>query len=360
MRRRRVLAVTTAAVLAVGGGITVTTAAMGGGDEAAAGDRRLPKETAEVTRGDLVDTKTVDGTLGYGEEWPLMASASGIVTGLPREGATVERGRTLYDLNGEPVTLMYGDVPVYRPLSVGTSGADVEQLERNLDRLGYGDDMTVDDDFTSATADAVRDWQDDRGLPVTGTIDGGEVVFAPGAVRVTSRPVGVGGRSAAGQPVLRVTGTERLVRVHLDTADQQLARKGAGVRVELPDGGTVPGKVTEVGTVATAKDADGQATGSPSPDSTITVEITLDDPDRAGRLDQAPVSVRLESERHKDVLSAPVEALRALPQGGYGVQVVTGGSVRLVPVEPGLYAQGRVEISGPGVTAGTRVGVPAR
>jgi hypothetical protein len=80
----------------------------------------------------------------------------------------------------------------------------------------------------------------------------------------------------------------------------------------------------------------------------------MDDPKAGGSLDQAPVTVRLVSEQRKGVLTVPVSALLALKEGGYGVQVGT----RIVPVKLGMFADGRVEITGSGITAGTKVGVP--
>ena len=58
------------------------------------------------------------------------------------------------------------------------------------------------------------------------------------------------------------------------------------------------------------------------------------------------------------MLTVPVSALLALKEGGYGVQVVAAGATRIVPVKLGMFADGRVEISGSGITAGTKVGVP--
>ncbi|GLZ07487.1 peptidoglycan-binding protein [Actinomadura sp. NBRC 104412] len=316
--------------------------------------------TARVTRGDLVDTETVDGTLGYGDEKSLINGASGKVTWTREDGSTVSRGQTLYAVNDDPVTLMYGSVPMYRALSVGVSeGRDVEQLEANLKALGHGDDLTVDDDFTTATADAVKAWQDDRGLPVTGRVDPKQIIFFPEAVRITSTKIFTGAAARPGSVILTVTGTKRQVSVNLDTSEQQFARQGAKVNVQLPDGTTVPGKIAKVGTVATVQKQSGTPDGQP-PESTIAVDITLDDPRKAGALDRAPVSVEMESTRHENVLSVPVEALIALRDGGYGLQLVQGTTVRLTPVKTGLFAQGRVEISGAGVAEGTIVGVPSK
>lgn len=357
--KRRYVVIAGVVVVVVAGGIGTTAAVRQSGDDSTRRSPSAPAATAPITRGDLVATETEDGTLGYADTQTLLGGASGVVTWLPAVGSTVRRGHTLYDLNQEPVTLMYGGVPIYRTLSDGVSdGDDVKELERNLHALGYGPGMTVDDEFTSETTDAVEAWQDDRGLPETGVIDGSQVIFADGAVRITDREADKGGRSAAGRPVLKVTSTDRQVKVNLDTANQQLARKGEKVTVELPDNSTVDGKITKVGTVASKSGDSGSS--DDSSDSTIEVDISLAHPEKAGRLDQAPVSVEMRSESRENVLSVPVEALLARPNGGYAVQLAQGKSVRQVPVTTGLYASGRVEISGPGLAEGMRVGVPSK
>jgi membrane fusion protein, multidrug efflux system len=59
----------------------------------------------------------------------------------------------------------------------------------------------------------------------------------------------------------------------------------------------------------------------------------------------------------KDVLTVPVGALLALAEGGYGLEVVEGSTTRIVAVETGLFADGKVEVSGSGIADGTTVGV---
>ncbi|WP_111833058.1 peptidoglycan-binding protein [Actinomadura madurae] len=344
---RRVVVAGGVAVVVVGGGGALAWALDGG--EAAAG-HAPPLATAAVSRGDLVDTEKVDGTLTYGDSREVWAGASGVVTWAPEPGRTVKRGGTLLKVAGRPVTLMYGGSPMYRVLGNGDSGRDVRQLEENLKALGYGG-MTVDDEFTGATETAVREWQDDRGLDETGRVDGSQVAFLGGAVRVREVKAPEGKRIAQGQPVLTVAGTKRVVHVDLDADKQDLAKKGAAVSVELPGGKTVKGKITDVGGVA-------ESTGSGQEKKT-TVDVDISIGGGTGRLDEAPVTVELESERRKDVLSVPVEALLALREGGFGVEVVDAAGRRLVPVEAGVFGGGRVEISGAGIREGVKVGVPA-
>jgi hypothetical protein len=58
----------------------------------------------------------------------------------------------------------------------------------------------------------------------------------------------------------------------------------------------------------------------------------------------------------RNVLAVPVSALLALAGGGYGLEVVEPSGVhRLVGVTAGLFASGQVQVSGAGVTAGTKV-----
>jgi peptidoglycan hydrolase-like protein with peptidoglycan-binding domain len=306
--------------------------------------------TAAITRQDLVDTKTVTGALTYSGRRGLTTGAAGTVTWAPDDGAVVRRGRSLLKVDREPVTLMYGSLPLYRPLFSGVSdGPDVEQLERNLRALGYGEDLTVDDHFSYATSLAVQEWQDDRGLTETGRVDDAQVVFLPSAVRVTETKAVVGGRTAPGQQVLAVSDLKRLVHLALDSDDQTLAEKGAKVTVELPGGEKAAGKIAEVGTVARSQE-DGTV---------IDVEIALTK-DPKTKLDQAPVEVELVSERRENVLAVPVEALLALREGGFGVEIVEGSGTRLAPVEVGAFGGGMVEITGEGLKEGVKVGVPSQ
>jgi peptidoglycan hydrolase-like protein with peptidoglycan-binding domain len=355
-RRRRWMIPAIAVVLAAaaGAGWYATRTASGGGQPSASG---LPPATATVTRQDLAETQQEDGTLGYGDEYQMASGVQGTVTWLPAAGRTIRRGKPVYKVDNRPVLLLYGVLPLYRPLSAGVAdGPDVYELETNLRELGYGG-FTVDDHYTSATADAVAAWQDDRGLPDTGTVQPGAVFVSPGAIRVGEQKAATGDRIAPNQPVLGYTGTTRTVTVDLDVADQQLAVKGGKVTVDLPDGTQTRGTVASIGTVVQAPPS--SSTGGSTGSDTITVQVTLDDPGAAGNLDQAPVEVNFVSDEVHDVLTVPVAALLALAEGGYGVQLVEGGTTRVVAVKVGVFADTRVQVSGGGLHAGMKVGVPA-
>jgi multidrug efflux pump subunit AcrA (membrane-fusion protein) len=345
------------ALAAAAGGATLAS----GGDTSSGGTETsaTSKATATVQRRDLVQHEEVDGTLGYADAETLRAQRMGTVTSLHDAGRVVKRGQALYWLDGKPVTLMYGRVPMWRRLDPSSeAGKDIRELERNLVALGYDPDgrINIDDEWGSATTAAVKRWQKDRGLPQTGAVELGEVAFLPGARRIGQSKTAVGALLQPGSEVVDTSSTRRMVTVDLAADKQSLVKKGDKVRVELPDGSTVTGRISKVGKAAESE-VDPQ-TGERG-DATIPLEIRLPARARTGSLDETPVGVSLQKDRADNVLTVPVSALLALAEGGYAVEVVnTDGTTSLVAVRPGLYADGIVEIKGKGIKEGMKVVVP--
>lgn len=339
-------------VVAAGGATAAAVWLPGAARPAAAPDDGLPPSTEKVTRQTLDDTHTADGELGHGETTTATNRLPGTLTAVPDGGARVARGQALYKVDDQPVVLLYGAIPAYRALADGTDGPDVRQLEDNLDALGYGG-YTVDEAYTDATATAVRAWQADLGVEETGTVRLGHVVFAPGEVRVDSVAAGAGEPVAPGKPVLAYTGVAKAVIVELEPADQRMAVPGAAVTVALPDGATTAGKVTEVATVIEPGNGQGEEASTK-----VRVVVSLPDQKAASAYALASVDVTFTADKRENVLTVPVAALVALAEGGFGVEVVDGTRTRYLPVRTGLFAGGRVEVSGDGLTEGLTVGVP--
>ncbi|WP_137994112.1 peptidoglycan-binding protein [Streptomyces vilmorinianum] len=354
---RRKLVVALVAILAVAGGGAAVTALSAPGPRPVTKDSGLPYATAPITRGDLGNSTQQDGTLGHLGERKINAGAgtAGVLTWLAPAGSVVERDERLYEVDGEPVRLMYGAEPMYRTLKTGDKGKDVRQLEENLAALGYTG-FDVDEEYTAKTAAAVKRWQKSHDLKQTGTVGPDRIAFAGSAVRVKEAGAAPGDQVAPGGPLLTVTGSERVVRFRIPVSDAESAKAGTRVKVRLPDGTELPGKVSGVGKNASA----GEDPQNPQ-DRTPKIDITVsfDDPRKVKGIDQSPVTVDLTGETRKDVLSVPVNALLALPGGGFGVQVVENGTARDVAVELGMFGQGRVEISGDGLREGMKVGVPS-
>jgi peptidoglycan hydrolase-like protein with peptidoglycan-binding domain len=326
-------------------------------EQVVAGDQALATASAQVERRSLSETETVAGTLGYADARPLVAQAPGTLTWLAEEGALLGRGDVVYRVDDTPAVLLFGTVPAYRPLAEGVPpGRDVQALEQNLRALGYDPDgaMDVDREFTSATAAAVERWQADLGLDEDGTVPLGRVVFADGRVRVGAHVLAPGGPVAPGATVLELSSSRQVVTVPLPADRIGLAEEGEAVTVELPSGEDVEGTIVEVAPVAETAPT---ATGEPG-EPTIDVTVALPRGAAPG-LVQAPVDVQFTSDSRDDVLAVPVTALLALEGGGYAVEVREDGGTRLVRVEPGLYADGYVEVTGDGLSDGMTVVVPA-
>jgi multidrug efflux system membrane fusion protein len=269
----------------------------------------------------------------------------------------VDRGQPVFKVDNEPVVLLFGELPLYRALAGDAEGPDVKQLEDNLKALGYTG-FTVDERFSGSTGTAVKRWQKDLGLDETGVVAPGRVVYAGGPIRVAQHKLRVG--DAASGEVLAFTGTTKIVIVDLPVDQQRYAAPGMAVQVTLPDGKPVQGKVESVGTTASNSDGGQQSTGASGDNGPATLEVAVSIADQGaiGALQRGPVKVRFVAEERKDVLTVPVAALVALSEGGYGVQVVEGGSARYVAVETGMFAGGRVEVRGGGLQPGMKVGVP--
>ncbi|MFD3737378.1 peptidoglycan-binding protein [Streptomyces sp. NPDC058629] len=400
--RRTVLIASAVAVVAA---VAVVGAlGLGGGDD---GDPSAPPRSGTVvavTRATLTERTSVEGQLGYGTELPLPVKAQGTVTWLPETGATVERGDELLRVDDRPVVLMYGSLPMYRSLgltaqeneqgsdggnsdeqqrdgggdgkspnasrstapggagterSPGSSlavrelkGMDVMQFETNLAALGYTG-FTVDEKFTSLTADAVRRWQKSLGVAQTGTVEVGDVIYSASKVRIGQPGTRLG--SPVGENTLTYTGTARKVTVNASATEAAWAVRDARVTVELPNGNPVPGKVAAIGKQATAPEGGGGEGGGNSRPATIPVTVTIKDQKAVGQLESGPVTVEYVGKEVKGALTVPVSALVALAEGGHGLETADG---QFVAVKTGLFADGNVEVSGAAVREGMKVRIP--
>lgn len=328
-----------------------------GGDAAAAST--AGRYTGKVERRTLAERLTASGTIGYAGEATVLDRLGGTVTGLPAIGQVVRRGRPLYVIDGRPVLLMYGTVPAYRTLAEGVGGGkDVEQLERNLAALGH-DPGTVDGEWTWETAEAVRAWQREAGLKVTGEVELGRVAFLPGPQRVTGldatlgEALAGGGRGQPSTAVLRTSSTRRVVRVELEPDEGSIARPGRRVRVVLPGGGEAPGRVSGLATIESSGEERGGS--GEEPEAGIEVTVALIGRHRIPALDGASVNVLFTQRLRRQVLSVPLTALLAIGGERFAVEAVEGAARRRIVVTPGLAADGYVEVAGEGLRAGTTV-----
>ncbi|MER7049962.1 peptidoglycan-binding domain-containing protein [Streptomyces jumonjinensis] len=356
MKRRTVfltLGAATAAAAVTGG---VLFLGDGGGADAPGRGGELPPAVASVVRTDLVQSKTVDGKLDFAQPRAVKSAVEGTVTVAASEGKTLTMGQPLYELNDKPVTLLYGPVPMFREMKTGDRGSDVLQLERNLRDLGYGAGLYVDVWYDDDTEAAVKQWQKSLNRVTSGKVGRGDVVFQPGQVKVVSADAALADQVGPDTPVMTIASTKPVVRAELDQTDGALTSKGTEVEVTLPSGKTVAGEVA-----GTVRPEESDAGGGAGASEGIVVEVVLDGGVNAasGEDAKATASVKFVSEAREGVLAVPVEAIVALrgENGGYGLQVVQGSASKIVRVETGMTADGQIEVSGPDLREGLKVGV---
>ncbi|WP_116952603.1 efflux RND transporter periplasmic adaptor subunit [Jiangella endophytica] len=319
-----------------------------------------PAATAEVVRDTIAATETWSGTLGHGDALGIPA-AQGTLTRVAAPDTEVTRGTELFRLDERPVTALLGVIPMYRDLGPGDEGVDVEQLEANLAALGYTG-FTADDEYTENTAEAVEEWQEDIGAAETGTVAGSDVVFLPDGARVGTVHADLGAQVTPGSPVLDVTGTDQVATLEVDVADRDLLAVGTAVTVVLPGGAETTGTVTAATVVESPPTggAPGEEDAPSAEDAVVEVEVALAEPVDAA-LVGSPVDVVRPVDERAGVLVVPVTALLATAGGEYGLELVADdGTTSVVPVELGLFADGRVEVTGDGLAEGDVVGVAGR
>jgi peptidoglycan hydrolase-like protein with peptidoglycan-binding domain len=286
----------------------------------------------------------------------------------------VRADQRLYEVDGRPVLLWIGDRPAWRDFAAGMAdGPDVAQLERNLVALGFGAGLTVDNHFSTATASAIRRWQAAHGLPRTGAVALGRVVFRDGPVRIRAVPAILGAPLSPGAPVVVVTSTTTAVTVDLDPVRAGSVHAGDAVGVSQLGAGQgarsagVSGRVTAIGAAVAPPGAPGggsqgggsQGGGSGSAPVALTVPVTVGVDDPSGHLTPGPVQVAITDAEDRGVLAVPIDALLSAPGGGYQVVVRVDGGRRTVTVRTGLFdeSDGLVEVDG--LSEGTVVEVPA-
>ena len=362
-RRRAFLAMGAAAVLAAGVGAGAFASKSGPfAAKAKPTTSTFNGATDTITKGDLQGHTSVTGTLRYSDSRKFKSGFEGVLIQVPASGTVLTQGDVLYRTGTETAYLMRGNLPAWRSFEAGMEdGEDIRQLETALRDLGYFD-YEPDDHFSWATTSAIMKWQKDLDMSRTGTIPLGRIVFTPGDLRVGTVTARVGDRVAADTELYDVTSTTQVVDANIKLSDQKLAVVGTAVTIKLPDAKTTTGTISTVGTPTEKSSGSGSGSGSGSSDSkerVIPITVTLADASATANFQEVSVTVDLPSEKRAGVLSVPVGALLALSPDQYGGEIVeSGGTTRKVPVTIGLFAGGRVEISGKDISEGQRVVVP--
>lgn len=343
MRTHRSLRVTLVIVVALTAGATftwmwkpweATPQNRGGADSTAV--------TVPVERGTLTSQLRLNATLGYGNPIELTA-APGVITELPSPGQVIDIGSPIYEVDGRPVILLEGTRPFWRDLASGIdNGPDVLQLEQNLARLGFFD-REPDARFDWWTADAIKRWQKDLGLPGTGTVAVADVVAVDAQSIRVAQVTGRLGQTDVSP--LTYTATTLQAVAKLTPAQARELQVGTPVTVVLPDG-------TELENVLAAVDPGGQPAGEEGQMTSPTAVIEFPEQEQVAATGPATIRVIVQNDENTaETLIVPATALIATAQDSYAVEIQTGDGIVRVPVQIGLVADARVQIlaSGPDV-----------
>ena len=169
----------------------------------------------------------------------------------------------------------------------------------------------------------------------------------------------VGSAVALNSPLYNISSTGIEVVFQVDATDQETVSLGDSVQIELPTDERVPTVIKFIYQVVTQTQA-GEF-----------IEVTLEvlNPEEIEAYDQAPVKVFVTTEISQNVLYVPVNALLALAEGGYALEVYdgtlesgtfegeSGVDTSYVAVEIGVFTDGFVEVKG-NISEGQIVVVP--
>ena len=348
LRRRRLVGIGWAAALIVSAAI---------GWWAASATLR-PSETVPETAPTPVVVRAIEGRVGKTldfsatSSWSTLRetinSAQGMVTAVYHAPATTAKaGDVLYAVDLHPVVAIKGSVPMFRDLSEGLRGPDVEQLRAFLMESGY---MTkAGTSFDAAMAKAADRWLNDLGIAFTGTIGKGSILFLPDlpARTTLSQDIAVGKVLASGVGSVLTLSAEPAFAMRLTPDQANLVPLDASVLVGPPGG---PTWSTRMGPAKT--DREGQivipllaaATGSVCGADCALLEGATD------TVLTAKVVIVAETAG----VTLPRAAIRSSPDGSQHV-VIEGGA--LVAVKVLAESGGTAVVDG--VVAGTPVELPA-
>jgi hypothetical protein len=169
----------------------------------------------------------------------------------------------------------------------------------------------------------------------------------------------VGSAVVLNSPLYNISSIGIEVVFQVDATDQETVSLGDNVEIELPTDERVPTVITFIDQVVTQTQA-GEF-----------IEVTLEvlNPEEIEAYDQAPVKVFVTTEISENVLYVPVNALLALAEGGYALEVYdgeldtgtfegeSGVDTSYVAVEIGVFTDGFVEVKG-NISEGQIVVVP--
>lgn len=292
-------------------------------------------------------------------ESTLKGDVPRVLTGVPERGTELAQGTVGLRVSGRPVFVFEGEVPTFRDLGPGVSGADVHQFEAGLVSAGL-DPGPVDGVFDASTETAVNELYASAGyqpvvvsaqqlnelrtvgaelVPGTASTPGvhvpaDELMFVSGTpVRIAEMFISVG--EVIDGPIGTVTDANIAIDSSVPVESASLISEGMTVLIDEPDLGVeATGVINRVADSPGTDGVDGfhvyfEVLVGGNPPGVLNASVRL--------------TVPIESTQDR-VLVVPVSALSLSADGASRVQKDVGGDLVDVTVKPGLSAQGFVAV----------------
>ena len=290
----------------------------------------------DVERRTLQDVVVLRGAVNRDDRFTFFSGGQGRITAISlEEESTIAAGDIVMEIDGRPMIAVTGRVPYWRRLDVrAPDGPDVELLEQFLTDEGF-EPGTIDQDFTTTTRNALRDWQEAKGYPDDGVFLPTDLAIGQWPATVGTVDLQAGQFVSPGTPLLTFVEDELSVIVSVDPTDRSRLEPGLRADIEVAaTGDTAPGRIIELADTASI---DGQGT-----------ERYRGEVELLGQLDVvAGTAVRIEVvlEEVTDALVVPVAAVSLSGDGTEEVRILTrDGTLTRVPVTTGLTEGAFVEI----------------
>lgn len=261
------------------------------------------------------------------------------------QGDEIAAGSVVATVSDRPIFALPGNVPSYRALSTGMTGADVGRLQRALSRVG----TTISDRrdfFGPSTTKAVIDLYEGRGFAPLGmnsakstvSIELGEIVFMPHFPAVALESCGNRGVPLATTEICKVaSGAPRMV-LNVPTTVARDVDQGQLVSAQLETGQPFTGSI---GTRLTPQP-------SAAEPEVVQYEVISTSPIATEFSGGSGTARIVTAQSAADALIVPQIALRAADDGSNYLDVLSPGASagHSVPVTLGVCDSGVCEVSG--------------
>lgn len=200
-----------------------------------------PASITTVQIGSRINNSTtaVDVDVALNTAPVAKVGASGIVTALPAAaGSAVSNGVPLVEVNDRPILAFAEPSPLYRQLSMGSSGKDVTHLAEFLGSLNLLSASEKPSTYNRTVAKAVSAFQKRYGYAVDGTFDPAYVVWVPAELHtVHGLMVKLGDAINPGDPVIDGPGAASSINFKASSDGQTPVQLPPEVKMRLTIGG---------------------------------------------------------------------------------------------------------------------------